>query len=85
MSRVNYSNTFIKIEEEYPTKNFRKIATPLTDVSSGLIYLLFNNCDPLNFSCKSRDKQEKFWEQVFLGFLGKIHLFQRQCGFSYFA
>jgi hypothetical protein len=28
---------------------------------------------------------KKFWEQVFLGFQGKNHLFQRKSGYSDFA
>jgi hypothetical protein len=28
---------------------------------------------------------KKFWEQVFLGFQGKNHLFQRKSGYSHFC
>ena len=38
------------------------------------------------YSAKSRDRfLKKFWEQVFLGFHGKNHLFQRKSGYLHFA
>jgi hypothetical protein len=86
LSDVTLSNGTMHLDEKVLGTSFSWISWKKSLVPTSV--RLFRFCSSI--LCLSRDRRlmepcmsmKKFWEQVFLGFHGKNHLFQRKSGYS---